>query len=583
MLNYYNKKTSICNIICRNNLRKRKGEEKLMVTDKQIADLIFPDVDSDLSKLEAKYPERNLPEGAEVTRFAPSPTGFLHTGSLFTSLICHKVAKDSKGVFFVRLEDTDTKREIEGSGLQLLEQLKLFNIVPDEGYLGDHEEGNYGPYIQSKRADIYKVVIKYLLENGRAYPCFCSQIELDDIRNKQEKAKIIPGYYGPFAKCRYLTNDERYERIKRGDAFVIRFKSNGNHIRKIKVHDLVHGDFEIAQNDMDIVIYKSDGLPTYHFAHACDDHFMRTTTVIRGEEWIASLPIHIELFESLGWKAPKYAHLPVIMKIGENGNKRKLSKRLDSEAAVSYFLEDGYPTEALIMYLMTIANSNFEEWIFAHKFEHIEEFEFSFSKMSLEGALFDMGKLNFFSREILAKKSKEEMLDMTLSYSKKYDQKLYDLVNSDPEFFKKIINIEREKENPRKDYEKLGGLYDLISFFYNDLYDKYVKENGLTYNEKFDISLIKEVLTSLRDNLDISLDEQNWFSNMKEIGEKLGFSSDRKAYKANPEAYKGMIGDVAEMLRITLTTKKNSPNLYYVMQVLGKEECDRRINLVLAK
>ena len=553
-----------------------------MVTDKELAELIFPDVHETIEDLEKRYPNRNLPQGAEVTRFAPSPTGFLHTGSLFTSMICHKVANDSNGVFYVRLEDTDTKREIQGSGEQLLEQLHLFNIVPSEGYLGNKQVGNYGPYIQSERADIYKVVIKYLLENGKAYPCFCSQEELDDIRAKQEKAKIIPGYYGPFAKYRYLNNDERKQRILNGDPYVIRFKSSGNHVRKIKVSDLVHGNFEIAENDMDIVILKSDGLPTYHFAHVCDDHFMRTITVIRGEEWIASLPIHLELFKTLNWQAPNYAHLPVIMKIGENGNKRKLSKRLDNEAAVSYFLKDGYPTEALIMYLMTIANSNFEEWIFEHKFEHMEEFKFSFDKMSLEGALFDMGKLNFFSREILSKKTKEEMLEMTLKYSKEYDEKLYDLVSSDPEYFKKIINIEREKENPRKDYEKLGGLYDLISFFYKDLYDQYVKEVGLVYNEKFSLDAIKEVLTKLKD-LDLSLDEQGWFANMKSIAESLGFAGDRKAYKANPEAYKGTVSDVAEILRITLTTKRNSPNLYYVMQVLGKEECDRRINNILLK
>lgn len=554
-----------------------------MVTDKELAELIFPEVKETIEDLEKHYPARSLPNGAEVTRFAPSPTGFLHTGSLFTSLICHKVAKDSNGVFYVRLEDTDTKREIQGSGEELLKQLKLFDIVPSEGYLGNSQSGNYGPYIQSQRADIYKVVIKYLLENGKAYPCFCSQEELDDIRAKQEKAKIIPGYYGPFAKYRYLTNDERKERILNGDPYVIRFKSSGNHIHKIKVSDLVHGNFEIAENDMDIVIFKSDGLPTYHFAHVVDDHFMRTTTVIRGEEWIASLPIHLELFKTLGWTAPNYAHLPVIMKIGENGNKRKLSKRLDNEAAVSYFLKDGYPSEALIMYLMTIANSNFEEWIFEHKFEHMEDFVFSFSKMSLEGALFDMGKLNFFAREILSKKTKEEMLEMTLEYSKQYDEKLYNLVSGDPEHFKQIINIEREKENPRKDYEKLGGLYDLISFFYKDLYDEYVNSNPLQFNEKFDLSIVKEALASLRDKLDVSLDEQGWFTNMKAIGEELGFASDRKTYKANPENFKGTIGDVAEILRITLTTKKNSPNLYYVMQVLGKEECDRRINLVLAK
>ena len=553
-----------------------------MVTDKELAQLIFPEVTETLEDLEKRYPARHLPEGAEVTRFAPSPTGFLHTGSLFTSMICHKVANQSKGVFYVRLEDTDTKREIQGSGEELLKQLKLFNIVPDEGYLGDHESGEYGPYIQSQRADLYKVVIKYLLEQGKAYPCFCSQEELEEIRAKQEKEKLTPGYYGEFAKYRYFNNDERKARILRGDPYVIRFKSSGIHLNKIQVTDLVHGDFEIAENDLDIVIFKSDGLPTYHFAHVCDDHFMRTTTVIRGEEWISSLPIHVELFKALGWQAPRYAHLPVIMKIGENGNKRKLSKRLDNEAAVSYFLKDGYPSEALIMYLMTIANSNFEEWIFEHKFEHMEDFVFSFDKMSLEGALFDMGKLCFFSREILGKKTKEEMLELALEYSKQYDEKLYNLVSSDPEYFKKIINIEREKENPRKDYEKFGGMYDIISFFYPDLYNQYVKENGLVYNEKFDMFTIKEVLTGLL-KLDISLDEQGWFANMKSIGESLGFSTDRKAYKANPENYKGMIGDVAEILRITLTAKRNSPNLYYVMQILGLEECHRRINLILAK
>lgn len=552
-----------------------------MVTNKEIADLIFPEIDSSIEKLEKRYPARNLPEGAEVTRFAPSPTGFLHTGSLFTSLICSKVAKQSGGVFYIRLEDTDTKREIEGSGEELINQLRLFNIIPDEGYLGNTQKGDYGPYIQSERADIYKVVIKHLLENGRAYPCFCSTEELENIRKEQEQNKENPGYYGKYAKCRFLSNEERKEKILNKEPFVIRFKSNGDHTQKVLVHDLVHGDFEIAQNDLDIVIYKSDGLPTYHFAHACDDHFMRTTTVIRGEEWIASLPIHVELFEALGWKAPKYAHLPVIMKIGENGNKRKLSKRKDKEAAVSYFLEDGYPSEALIMYLMTIANSNFEEWIFEHKFEHMEDFIFSFDKMSLDGALFDMGKMNFFSKEILGKKTKEEILDMTLSYSKLYNKQLYDLVNRDQKYFMEIMNIEREKENPRKDYEKLGNLYEIISFFYQDLYNQSVKEVPLIFNEKFSKEDIKEVLTSISKNLSLDQEEQDWFNNMKQIGETLRFAPNGKTFKQNPEAYKGTVGDIAEMMRISLTTRKNSPNLYYVMKILGKEECDRRFHQVM--
>ena len=552
-----------------------------MVTNKELAELIFPEIKETIEDLEKKYPERNLKEGAEVTRFAPSPTGFLHTGSLFTSLICHKVARDSGGVFYVRLEDTDTKREIQGSGEQLLEQLKLFKIVPDEGYLGNSQKGNYGPYIQSQRADIYKVVIKYLLENGLAYPDFASQEELDEIRKKQEEQKLTPGYYGEFAKYRFLTNDERKERILNGEPYVIRFKSSGNHLNKVPVSDLVHGDFEIAENDLDIVILKSDGLPTYHFAHVCDDHFMRTTTVIRGEEWIASLPIHVQLFATLGWKAPKYAHLPVIMKIGENGNKRKLSKRHDKEAAVSFFLEDGYPSEALIMYLMTIANSNFEEWIFEHKFTGMEEFKFSFSKMSLEGALFDMGKLSFFSKEILGRMNKHEILERTKKYAKEFNPELYSLVERDENYFMEIMNIEREKENPRKDYEKLGNLKEIIGFFYNDIYEEL--SSNIVFNEKFSNQDIKDVLAQVRDNLSLEQDEQNWFNNMKEIGERLGFAPNGKTFKQNPDKYKGTVGDVAEMIRISLTTRKNSPNLYYVMQLLKKSECDRRFNSVISK
>lgn len=548
------------------------------MTDLELAELIFPDVKITLDDLESRYPNRNLPKGAEVTRFAPSPTGFLHTGSLFTSMICKKVANQSKGIFYVRLEDTDTKREIEGSGKQLLEQLHTFGINPDEGYLGDTEKGDYGPYKQSDRAEIYKVAIKYLIGIGRAYPCFCSQEELDQIRKIQEQAKILPGYYGQFAKYRFLNNDERAERIKRGDPYVIRFKSLGNHIRKIRVSDLIHGDFDIAQNDQDIVIFKSDGLPTYHFAHCVDDHFMRTTTVIRGEEWIASLPIHVELFAAMGWEAPKYAHLPVIMKLDEAGHKRKLSKRHDKEAAVSYFLEDGYVPEALIMYLMTIANSNFEEWILANKFTNMDDFIFSFSKMSLEGALFDTGKLNFFSREIIARKNVDEVFDLAYAYACKYNLKLKEMIESDVDYFKAIMNIERDKDNPRKDYEKFGGLDVAIGFFYQEQYDELIKE--AVFNDKFGHELIINVLDNIKNKLSLNQDEQSWFNQLKEIGESLKFAPSGKIYKANPEQYVGSISDVAEILRITLTAKKNSPNLYYVMKVLDKQEVDRRIDLV---
>ena len=553
-----------------------------MITNKQLADLIFPNVTETIEDLERRYPPRNLPEGAEVTRFAPSPTGFLHTGSLFTSMICRKVASQTNGVFYIRLEDTDTKREIAGSGEQLLEQLNIFGVNPDEGYLGNSEKGDYGPYIQSKRADIYCVVIKHLLEEGKAYPCFCTTQDLEELRVEQESKKLNPGYYGEFAKCRNLTNEERYERIKNGDKFVIRFRSSGDYHNKIKVSDLVRGQFEIAQNDQDIVIYKSDGLPTYHFAHAVDDHFMRTTTVIRGEEWVASLPIHVELFAALGWKAPRYAHLPVIMKIDEEtGNKRKLSKRKDQEAAVSYFIEDGYLPKALIMYLMTIANSNFEEWILSNHFDGMDDFVFSFKKMSLDGALFDMGKLNFFARELLAKLNKNEITNLALEYAEKYNQNLYQVIKSDQKYFTEIMNIDREKVNPRKDYEKFGNLLEIIGYFYKDGYDLAVSK-GLEFNEKFSKEDIVEALTAIEKELQIGEDEQSWFNNLKEIGTKLNYAANNKEYKANPENFKGNIGDLAEILRITLTGRRNAPSLYAVMALLGLEESHRRMERVIS-
>ena len=553
-----------------------------MITNKQLADLIFPNITETVEDLEKRYPERNLPEGAEVTRFAPSPTGFLHTGSLFTSMICRKVASQSNGVFYIRLEDTDTKREIAGSGEQLLEQLHIFGVNPDEGYLGNSEKGNYGPYVQSKRAAIYCVVIKHLLEEGKAYPCFCTSEDLEALRSEQESKKLNPGYYGEFAKCRNLSNEERYERIKNGEKFVIRFRSEGNHENKITVTDLVRGTFEIAQNDQDIVIYKSDGLPTYHFAHAVDDHFMRTTTVIRGEEWVASLPIHVELFAALGWKAPNYAHLPVIMKVDEEtGNKRKLSKRKDKEAAVSYFIEDGYLPQSLIMYLMTIANSNFEEWILNNHFEGMENFVFSFNKMNNEGALFDMGKLNFFARELLVKYNKDEFTELAYKYAKVYNPELKKAIEFNRDYFASIMNIDREKANPRKDYEKFGNILDIIGFFYEEGYKAAIKE-PLQFNEKFSKEDLVEALTAIKERLNVNQDEQVWFNDLKEIGVSLNYAASNKDYKANPEAYKGNIGDLAEILRITLTGRKNAPNLCTVMYILGKEESNRRIDTVIS-
>lgn len=547
-----------------------------MATLKDLAELIFPNVTETIEDLEKKYPVRDLPSGAEVTRFAPSPTGFLHTGSLFTTLVTQKVANQSKGVFFIRLEDTDTKREIAGSGKELIDQLSVFGVVPNEGYMGDFEKGNYGPYKQSQRAHIYNVVIKDLITRGRAYPCFCSHEDLDELRKVQEAKKLIPGYYGEFAKCRNLSVEEQIKLVKGGKPFVIRFKSLGNHENKVEVDDLVRGHLLLSENDQDIVIYKSDGLPTYHFAHLVDDHFMRTTCVTRGEEWLPSLPIHIDLFNTMGWKAPKYAHLPVIMK-NDNGTRRKLSKRKDNEAACSYFLQDGYPVYAFKQYLFTIANSNYEEWQRDNKELKLSDFNFQFNKMSLDGALFDIDKLKYFSKELLASYSGKEMKEFAKEYAKKYNEELYQLIIRDEDYFTQIMSIEKDKENPRKDYEKCADILEKVKFFYEPYFSNMI-ENGLPYNENIDKKIISKVLQEFVDTLNYEVSEQEWFNNLKALAVRNNFAESAKIYKQNKELYLGSVNDIAEMVRISLTTSKQSPNIYYVLRILGKEEIARRIS-----
>ena len=545
----------------------------------ELANYIFPEINETIEDLEKKYPPRKLPEGAEVTRFAPSPTGFLHLGSLFTSLVAHKVAKDTKGVFYLRLEDTDTKREIEGSGEELVRQLSFFGVAPEEGYLGDKDVGEYAPYRQSEREHIYRICIKELMLKGRAYPCFCSAEQLEETREIQEMNKEIPGYYGDYAICRNIDPSDALARIKNGEPYVIRFRSLGNHNNKVTFHDEIRGDISIAENDLDIVIMKSDGLPTYHFAHAVDDHFMRTTTVIRGEEWISSAPIHLELFDALGFKLPRYAHLPVIMKL-DNGNKRKLSKRKDPEASVSHFIEGGYPSEALKAYLMSIANSNFEEWTAENKSYNIDDFKFSFSKMSLDGVLFDQDKLDFFSKEVIALFTAEELYNRVLSWSEKFDAKLNDFLKKYQQISVKALNIERGGEKARKDFSNYAQIYPIIGFFYPERYEEIVKD-GYPFNPAIDSSVIKDVLLDFAATNDYSLANDVWFSTVKELGAKHGFAESGKIFKQAPDQYKGHVGDVAEMIRVALCGAKNSPNLYCVLQILGKEEVNRRINLAV--
>lgn len=548
-----------------------------MKTYEDLANYIFPEITETIADLEKRYPARNLPVGAEVTRFAPSPTGFLHLGSLFTSLVAHKVAKDTGGVFYLRLEDTDTKREVEGSGDELVRQLAYFGIDPKEGYLG-HDVGDYAPYKQSDRANIYKICIKELMKKGRAYPCFCSAEQLEETRQIQEAMKEIPGYYGDYAICRTLTPDEAIQRIEAGEPYVIRFKSMGNHNNKITFHDEVRGDISIAENDMDIVILKSDGLPTYHFAHACDDHFMHTTTVIRGEEWISSAPIHIELFDTLGFERPKYAHLPVIMKL-DNGNKRKLSKRKDPEASVSHFIEEGFPKEALLVYLMSIANSNFEEWTAENHSYNLDEFKFSFEKMSLDGVLFDQDKLNFFSKEIIAQMSAEEVYTRALEWATgDFKARL--------EQYKDIsiaaLNIERGGEKARKDYAAYKDIYPILSLFYKEDNEKEYNELGANFGEKVPSNVVREVLEDFKESNDYTLANDVWFESVKQLGARHKFAENGKLYKANPEMYVGAVGDVAGIIRIAVTNRTNAPNLHDVLVILGKEEVNRRIDRALA-
>ena len=432
------------------------------MTNKDLANLIFPNITKTIKDYEEMYPKRNLNEDAVVTRFAPSPTGFVHMGSLLASFIERKAAKDTNGVFYLRIEDTDQERKVENGIVGITTDLKNFGITIDEGAISETEEiGKYGPYVQSARREIYHAFIKHFIENGLAYPCFCSKDELEEIRNAQEKRKDRIGYYGRYAKCRRIPIEDSYNRIKNGEDFIIRLKSPGDFEKKVVVKDLVKGNISFPENDMDIVIMKKDGLPTYHFAHLVDDYLMRTTHIIRGDEWVSSLPVHVQLFSMLGVKTPKYAHISPIMK-EENGVKRKLSKRKDPEAAMSYYHEKGIPMEAVQLYLMTLANTNFEQWMDANKDKTIDDFEFSFSKISKSGGLFDVEKLMNISKNYLSRIKATEFYDMLEEYAKEYDEEFYNLITKYKDFTIGLLNIEREQKKPRKDYASFSEVKSLV-------------------------------------------------------------------------------------------------------------------------
>lgn len=547
-----------------------------MTDFEKLAELLFGDVDKTPEYYEELYPQRPLAEGARVSRFAPSPTGFLHIGGLFAAMVAKLNASTTNGVFFLRIEDTDKKREITDGVSEIIKGLEAFGVTPDEGIMGfEKEEGNYGPYQQSHRREIYRCFAKDLVLKGLAYPCFCSEDELNTLREKQEAENVNKGYYGKWAHCRNLSYEEQEKLIKEGKPYVLRLRSPGNEEHKISFDDLVKGKIEMPENIMDVVLLKTDGIPTYHFAHAVDDHLMRTTHVIRGDEWIASVPLHIQLFKCCGFKVPKYAHIAPIMK-EENGGKRKLSKRKDPEAAVTYYSQEGYPKASVIEYLLTLANSNFEDWRKTNKTAPQSAFPFNLKKMSASGALFDLAKLNDVSKNVISVMSAEEVYTLVTDWAKEYNEKLYALLTRDPEFSTKLFSIDRGTAKPRKDIAKWSEIESYCEYFFDELYtpDYTMPENVSN----------KEASAILKKYLEVyshSQDKDGWFDTVKSICEPLGYTPNVKEYKKNPEAYKGHVGDVSSVIRIAVTSRRNTPDLYAIMQLLGEEKVRERITAAI--
>lgn len=541
------------------------------MTNKDLANLIFPNINKTIEDYEAEYPKRELTAGQKVTRFAPSPTGYMHIGGFYQAIIDFMLAKNSNGVFYLRNEDTDSAREVKDATKLIMETLRNYNIIPDEYEYDNETVGNYGPYVQSERKEIYHAFIKHLIEIGRAYPCFCSKDELDNMRHGQEERKKRTGYYGLYAKCRKLTVEEQIKRIKNNEPYVIRFRSKGNFDNKIIFDDLVKGKLSLSENDIDDVIMKSDNmLPTYHFAHVVDDHLMHTTHVVRGEEWLPSVTKHIEIFEAFGFEPPKYIHTPLIIK--KDGNSvRKISKRKDPEASMTYYDEKGYPILAVIESLMTIINSNYEEWHHNNPEKKFTDFIYSPDKMSSSGALYDLIKLDDISKDIISKMTKEELYEESYAWAKKYSSGLQQLIELDSDYYKGILNIEREQLKPRKDIAKYSDIENLIWYMYDDKFNPAEYEWGkITDKEE-----IKLILKTYMDKYFID-NKEEWFNGVKQLADELGYASNTKDYKKNPDNYKGNVADVATVLRVALTSKSQTPDLYEIMHLFGSERINNR-------
>ena len=541
----------------------------------KLAQLLFPHVTDTPEMVEARYPHRVLPEGAVVTRMAPSPTGFVHLGNLVQGMISERMAHQSGGVLFLRVEDTDAKREVPGAVEVLIDSLKHYNILFDEGATHDGDNGCYGPYRQRQRAAIYHVFAKKLVSEGLAYPCFCTEEELGAMREKQEAAKETTGYYGKYAIWRDRPMEDIQAQIAAGNPWVLRFRSEGSIENQFKFDDLVKGKLTITENDVDNVLLKSDGIPTYHFAHAVDDQLMRTTHVVRGDEWLPSLPFHIQLFKALGFKLPRYVHIGPLMKMDGN-SKRKLSKRKDPELALTYYKAEGFPVQAMREYLMTVLNSNFEDWRRANPDADIETFKFSPKKLNPAGSLVDYAKLVDVSKNVISRMSAGEVCTLLTQWAQEFDPDFGAKLAADPAYATAILAIGRGGKKPRKDLATWKDAKDYMGFFYDDYLEAPV------FDEKFDRALIRDVLARFLDRYDPADDASVWFEKVKAITAEVGFTADMKAYKADPTAWPGSVADVSTFLRVALTGKTNSPDLYTVMQLLGAERSTQRLRAAIA-
>lgn len=542
----------------------------------ELAARMFPHITKTPEDYERMYPPRQLPEGARVTRIAPSPTGYLHLGTFFTSMINRLTADATNGVFFFRLEDTDKKREVEGGADDILKGIRDFGLTIDEGFVAPGEvRGNYGPYQQSERAEIYQTYVKRLVEENKAYPCFCTEEQRAHAREQQEQQKARTGYYGAYAVCRSLLPEEALRRIEAGESYVVRLRSNGNEEHRIKFTDLIKGTIEMPENDEDIVLLKSDGIPTYHFAHAVDDHLMRTTHVIRGDEWISSVPKHLQLFQTLGFKPPKYAHVSPIM-VEDNGNKRKLSKRKDPQAAMHYYAQQGYPAASVLEYLMTIANSDFEDWRRANPTADLFSFKFNLKKMSVSGALFDLDKLNDVSKAVIARMDAETVEQQVEQWATVYAPEFAALLAADRDYATGIFSIDRGNAKPRKDIARWSDVPEYISYFFEDTY-----QNPLELPETIAAADAAALLKAYLPLYDSTEDKDAWFATVRSLCESHGFSPDVKAYKQDPTAYKGHVGDVSTVIRIAITGRRNTPDLCAIMQRLGAARVEQRLKTAI--